>query len=160
MSNRSCLSIVLAAGEGTRMKSALPKVLHPIAGVPLIGHVLATAQALEPAHIVAVVRHERERVAAAITELAPEAHIVDQDEIPGTGRAAEVALDAYRETLHASERAELLDERLLPPLRVAQELHELVYAERHLPRWAYAPLGTLTAMFPVDDTHQADRPSP
>ncbi len=86
--------IVLAAGAGTRMKSAKPKVLHPLAGVPLIGHVLATARALEPAQVVAVVRHERDRVVGMITELMPEVTIVDQDEVAGTGRAVEVALAA------------------------------------------------------------------
>jgi bifunctional N-acetylglucosamine-1-phosphate-uridyltransferase/glucosamine-1-phosphate-acetyltransferase GlmU-like protein len=51
--------IVLAAGQGTRMKSATPKILHPLAGAPIIAHVLATARALDAAHVVAVVRHER-----------------------------------------------------------------------------------------------------
>jgi len=50
--------IVLAAGQGTRMKSSRAKVLHPLAGVPLIGHVLATARELSAAHVIAVVRHE------------------------------------------------------------------------------------------------------
>lgn len=86
--------IVLAAGQGTRMKSQTPKVLHALAGVPLIGHVLATARALDPAHVVAVVRHERDRVAEAIAALDAEAIIADQDEIPGTGRAVEAALAA------------------------------------------------------------------
>jgi bifunctional UDP-N-acetylglucosamine pyrophosphorylase/glucosamine-1-phosphate N-acetyltransferase len=86
--------IVLAAGQGTRMKSRRAKVLHPLAGVPLVGHVLATARELAAAHVVAVVRHEREAVASAISELMPEALIVDQDELPGTGRAVEVGLGA------------------------------------------------------------------
>lgn len=86
--------IVLAAGQGTRMRSQTPKVLHALAGVPLIGHVLATARALEPAHVVAVVRHERDRVAEAISALDAHAIIADQDEIPGTGRAVEAALGA------------------------------------------------------------------
>lgn len=89
--------IVLAAGQGTRMKSRTPKILHRLAGVPIIGHVLATAEALEPAHVIAVVRHEREAVVATITEHLPSAIIVDQDDVPGTGRAAELALAALPE---------------------------------------------------------------
>jgi bifunctional UDP-N-acetylglucosamine pyrophosphorylase/glucosamine-1-phosphate N-acetyltransferase len=86
--------VVLAAGQGTRMKSTRPKVLHSLAGRSLIGHVLATAAQLEPSHVIAVVRHEREAVVATVTELMPNAIIVDQDDIPGTGRAVEVAVDA------------------------------------------------------------------
>ena len=85
--------VILAAGQGTRMKSRTPKVLHPLAGIPLVGHVLATADVLGAAHLLAVVRHERDLVAAAITGQAPHAVIVDQDEVPGTGRAVEVALE-------------------------------------------------------------------
>ncbi|WP_353987496.1 bifunctional UDP-N-acetylglucosamine diphosphorylase/glucosamine-1-phosphate N-acetyltransferase GlmU [Ruicaihuangia caeni] len=94
MTDSNLAIIVLAAGQGTRMKSARPKVLHQIAGVPLLGHVLATAWALEPAHVLAVVRHERDAVAGAIEELAPGTTIVDQDELPGTGRAVEQAVEA------------------------------------------------------------------
>ncbi len=86
--------IVLAAGEGTRMRSSRAKVLHPLAGVPLIGHVLATARELSAAQVIAVVRHERDAVSAAILELMPEAVVVDQDQVPGTGRAVELGLSA------------------------------------------------------------------
>jgi len=86
--------VILAAGEGTRMRSSLPKVLHRIGGRPLVGHVLDTARDLGPAHVMVVVRHERDRVAEAIAGVAPEVVVVDQDEIPGTGRAVEVALEA------------------------------------------------------------------
>ena len=86
--------IVLAAGQGTRMKSSRAKVLHPLAGVPLIGHVLATARELSAAHVIAVVRHERDAVSAAIQELMPEAVVVDQGATPGTGRAVELGLAA------------------------------------------------------------------
>jgi maltokinase len=55
---------------------------------------------------------------------------------------------AYRNTLAFTGASSLLDEHLLWPLRVAQELHEFVYAARHLPRWTYAPDGALCAMFP------------
>ena len=84
--------VILAAGQGTRMKSRKPKVLHTLAGIPLVGHVLATADELGASHIVAVVRHERDAVAAVITEQLPSTIIVDQDEVPGTGRAVELAL--------------------------------------------------------------------
>ncbi|WP_104196701.1 bifunctional UDP-N-acetylglucosamine diphosphorylase/glucosamine-1-phosphate N-acetyltransferase GlmU [Cryobacterium sp. M15] len=86
--------IVLAAGQGTRMKSSLPKLLHPLAGVPIVSHVLATARALDAAHVVTVVRHERDLLAAVVAEDLPESTIVDQDEIPGTGRAVEQAVAA------------------------------------------------------------------
>jgi bifunctional UDP-N-acetylglucosamine pyrophosphorylase/glucosamine-1-phosphate N-acetyltransferase len=94
MTDHNLAIVILAAGQGTRMKSAKPKVLHHLAGVPLVGHVLATARELEPSHILAVVRHERDAVSAAIVDLLPETVIVDQDEVPGTGRAVEAALGA------------------------------------------------------------------
>ncbi|WP_210479467.1 bifunctional UDP-N-acetylglucosamine diphosphorylase/glucosamine-1-phosphate N-acetyltransferase GlmU [Naasia sp. SYSU D00948] len=89
--------VILAAGQGTRMKSATPKVLHKLAGLPIVAHVLATARELSAAHVLAVVRHERDRVAEAITGALPDAIIVDQDEVAGTGRAVEVALAALPE---------------------------------------------------------------
>jgi bifunctional UDP-N-acetylglucosamine pyrophosphorylase/glucosamine-1-phosphate N-acetyltransferase len=92
MTDHDLAVVILAAGQGTRMKSAKPKVLHRIAGVPLVGHVLATARELDPAHIIAVVRHDRDTVSAEILEILPEAVIVDQDEVPGTGRAVEAGL--------------------------------------------------------------------
>jgi bifunctional UDP-N-acetylglucosamine pyrophosphorylase/glucosamine-1-phosphate N-acetyltransferase len=94
MTDAQLAVIVLAAGQGTRMKSQRPKILHEIAGQPLIGHVLGTVHQLDPAHVLAVVRHEREAVSTVITGLSPDVIIVDQDDIPGTGRAVEVALDA------------------------------------------------------------------
>ena len=86
--------VILAAGQGTRMKSTTPKVLHRIGGKPLISHVLDTAAGLRPETVIAVVRHDRERVAQAILDHAPSTVIVDQDEIPGTGRAVEQAIAA------------------------------------------------------------------
>jgi bifunctional UDP-N-acetylglucosamine pyrophosphorylase/glucosamine-1-phosphate N-acetyltransferase len=78
MTDQNLAIVILAAGQGTRMKSAKPKVLHTIAGVPLVGHVLATARELDPRHVLAVVRHERDTVSAAIAELLPETVIVDR----------------------------------------------------------------------------------
>lgn len=60
-------------------------------------------------------------------------------------------LDAYRETLAAADRAELLDERLLPALLVDQECREFVYAAGFLPHWRYVPDAVITAMFPEED---------
>lgn len=94
MTDQRLAVIVLAAGQGTRMRSSRPKVLHTLAGRSLIGHVLATAAELSPDYVIAVVRHERESVVATIGELAPNAIVVDQDEVPGTGRAVEIAIQA------------------------------------------------------------------
>ncbi|MEY2675709.1 MAG: bifunctional N-acetylglucosamine-phosphate uridyltransferase/glucosamine-phosphate [Actinomycetota bacterium] len=86
--------VVLAAGAGTRMKSNKPKVMHEIAGLPLLGHALATASSLGASFVVPVIRHQREVIAPYIEAFYPNAVIADQDEIPGTGRAVECALDA------------------------------------------------------------------
>lgn len=85
--------IVLAAGAGTRMKSSLPKVVHPVVGRSMIGHALHAAAGTHPDHLVAVVRHQRELVAAEILRNNPDVIIADQDDIPGTGRAVQCALD-------------------------------------------------------------------
>jgi len=90
---RQLAVVVLAAGEGTRMKSATPKILHEIAGLPLIGHVLSTAHSLGANHVVTVLRHERERIENYVKAFYPNTVIALQDEIPGTGRAVEAALE-------------------------------------------------------------------
>ncbi|KGN32804.1 N-acetylglucosamine-1-phosphate uridyltransferase [Knoellia sinensis KCTC 19936] len=90
---RPAAVIILAAGEGTRMKSATPKVLHRIGGRSLVGHAMAAARATNPEHLAVVVRHERDLVAAHIADVDATASIADQDEVKGTGRATECALD-------------------------------------------------------------------
>ncbi|GAB2516162.1 bifunctional UDP-N-acetylglucosamine diphosphorylase/glucosamine-1-phosphate N-acetyltransferase GlmU [Microbacterium petrolearium] len=85
--------VVLAAGQGTRMKSRTPKVLHRIGGRPLVGHVLHTAEALGAQLIEVVVRHERDLVVEAVSSH-PGVAVVDQDDVPGTGRAVQLAVDA------------------------------------------------------------------
>lgn len=91
---RPAAVVVLAAGEGTRMRSAVPKVLHTLAGRSMLGHAVTTARALEPERVVVVVRHGREAVVEHLAQIDPEALVADQDEIPGTGRAVQVALAA------------------------------------------------------------------
>jgi bifunctional UDP-N-acetylglucosamine pyrophosphorylase / glucosamine-1-phosphate N-acetyltransferase len=87
--------IVLAAGEGTRMRSAsTPKVLHSFAGRSLLGHVVAAAAPLQAVHTVVVVGHRRDEVTAHLAEIAPDAIAVVQHEQHGTGHAVRVALDA------------------------------------------------------------------
>jgi len=83
-------AVILAAGKGTRMKSDLPKVLHMIAGRPMIRHLLATVEALTPARIVVVTGREGEAVAQAV---APHATAL-QDPPLGTGHAVMAALPA------------------------------------------------------------------
>lgn len=126
MSRNPLAIIVLAAGQGTRMKSRLPKVLHEIGGRPLVGHVLTTARTLGAEHIEVVVRHERDQVISALTEQYPDAVIVDQDEIPGTGRAVQVALDA----LPADFEGDVLVLSGDVPLLQADTLEALVAAHR------------------------------
>ncbi|MCX7521797.1 bifunctional UDP-N-acetylglucosamine diphosphorylase/glucosamine-1-phosphate N-acetyltransferase GlmU [Microbacterium sp. STN6] len=86
--------VILAAGQGTRMKSATPKLLHELAGVPIISHVLATARELDAAHVLTVVRHERDRIVEVVSAELPDSIVVDQDDVPGTGRAVELAVAA------------------------------------------------------------------
>ena len=94
MIDRSLAIVVLAAGQGTRMRSTTPKVLHRIAGRPLVAHVLHVVAQLEPTVAVGVVRHERDLVAEALSEAMADIVIVDQDAVPGTGRAVELAVAA------------------------------------------------------------------
>src|SRR5262245_13810181 len=94
MSASPAAVIVLAAGEGTRMKSRrTPKVLHELAGRSMVGHVLAAAHALEPEKLVVVVGHGREKVAEHLAAVEPAALPVTQAEQNGTGHAVRIALD-------------------------------------------------------------------
>ena len=85
--------IVLAAGKGTRMKSALPKVLHPLAGKPLLAHVLDTAASLDPAGVTVVVGHGAEAVRARIEALGHAVDWATQAEQLGTAHAVAQGLD-------------------------------------------------------------------
>ena len=92
---RDIAAIVLAAGKGTRMKSDLHKVLHPIAGQPMLDHLLGSLQELAPAHTVVVVGDKAEQIEAALKERAV---TVKQEPQLGTGHAvqqAEVALEGF-----------------------------------------------------------------
>ncbi|MCZ2830210.1 bifunctional UDP-N-acetylglucosamine diphosphorylase/glucosamine-1-phosphate N-acetyltransferase GlmU [Modestobacter sp. VKM Ac-2986] len=89
--------VVLAAGQGTRMRSRTPKVLHRLGGRSMLGHVLAAAAPLGAARIVVVVGSGREAVEAHLAEVAPAAVPALQEQQLGSGHAAAVALDALPE---------------------------------------------------------------
>ena len=89
--------IVLAAGGGTRMRSKTPKILHPVAGRSMVGHVLSAVAALAPRRTVAVVGHQRERVSEHIRESHPEVLLAVQEQQLGTGHAVRVAVEALGE---------------------------------------------------------------
>src|SRR5690606_6007008 len=93
--NRPLAAIILAAGKGTRMKSARHKVLHPIAGRPMIEHLLASLQELSPARTIVVVGDGRDQIEQ---QLGDRAELVVQEPQLGTGHAvqqAEVALGGF-----------------------------------------------------------------
>jgi bifunctional UDP-N-acetylglucosamine pyrophosphorylase/glucosamine-1-phosphate N-acetyltransferase len=93
MTNRTCLSIILAAGEGTRMKSALPKVLHKIAGLPMVAHVARAAESAG-GEIALVIGHGADQLRAAAQSFAPDAKTFVQEKRLGTAHAVLAAREA------------------------------------------------------------------
>lgn len=114
--------IVLAAGAGTRMNSATPKVLHSIGGRTLLHHAIAAANELEPQRLTVVVRHERDAVASHAAAIEPTVLIADQDDIPGTGRAVHCGLS----TLDAAAMAAAVAKGASPEDARAAQLHGVV----------------------------------
>ena len=94
MTGRNCLTIVLAAGEGTRMRSSLPKVLHPVAGKTLLAHVLAAAPRGPGTSLAVVVGPGHEAVASEAKRVRPDAMTFIQHERLGTAHAVLAAREA------------------------------------------------------------------
>ncbi len=94
---RPAAVVILAAGEGTRMRSTTPKVLHEICGRTLLGHVLAAAEPLKAARTVVVVGFGRDKVVAVLHREAPDAVAVVQADQCGTGHAVRLAMQAISE---------------------------------------------------------------
>lgn len=88
MTDRSCLSIILAAGLGTRMKSDLPKVMHEIGGLPLVGHVLKALQAAGSDRISTVTGPDMPALEKLVYDMVPTARCYEQTERLGTAHAA------------------------------------------------------------------------
>jgi bifunctional UDP-N-acetylglucosamine pyrophosphorylase/glucosamine-1-phosphate N-acetyltransferase len=86
--------VILAAGEGRRMKSRTPKVLHTLCGRTLLGHAIAAAAELDPGRLVIVVGHGREQVSAQVAAGTPEALVVYQEQQLGTGHAVRMVTEA------------------------------------------------------------------
>ncbi len=126
--------VVLAAGKGTRMKSARPKVLHRLAGVPLIEHVLATAATLRPLSTVVVVGHGAERVREALANHAGVRFVVQEPQL-GTAHAL-----LTTEPLLANATGTLVMLSGDVPLLAPQTLQTLV--DRHVATRAAATLVT------------------
>jgi bifunctional UDP-N-acetylglucosamine pyrophosphorylase / glucosamine-1-phosphate N-acetyltransferase len=121
-------AVVLAAGEGKRMRSALPKVLHSIGGASLLGHAVAVVAALAPEHLAVVVGHGREQVGAEVAALGealgrPVLTAV-QDEQRGTGHAVQCGLAALPPDLAGPVLVTYGDVPLLEPATLAALLDE------------------------------------
>jgi len=126
--------VILAAGQGTRMKSAMPKVVHPIGARPLLGHVVMTAKALKASKIHVVYGHCGDKVRAAIND--PELHWVEQRQQLGTGHAVAQTIDFI------DDDAAVLVLYGDVPLTTVDTLHPLVVSARS------GELGLLTAILP------------
>jgi bifunctional UDP-N-acetylglucosamine pyrophosphorylase / glucosamine-1-phosphate N-acetyltransferase len=94
MSERTCLAIILAAGEGTRMKSAMSKVLHPVGGLPMVAHVVRAASAAGVADVALVVGRGADEVEKVARPHASGVSVHLQVERLGTGNAVLAARDA------------------------------------------------------------------
>ena len=94
MNNSELAVVILAAGKGTRMKSDLPKVLHPLAGRPMVSHVTATASELSPDKVVAIVGVDMAEIGDAVRSVYPTAQIAVQNPPRGTGDGVMQARDA------------------------------------------------------------------
>ncbi len=117
MSRSSLGVIVLAAGPGTRMKSALPKPLHPVCGIPMVQHVIDAARTLGPGKIVVTVGHGGDQVRQALA--GEDVVFVDQTEMLGTGdavRRCRDALDGFQDVMVLNGDCPLVSPRLLDML--------------------------------------------
>jgi len=94
MTERSCIAVILAAGEGTRMKSTTPKVLHRLAGRSMLGHVLETVNSAGISNVAVVIGPNRADVSSEIATLAPHAQVFVQTDRLGTAHAVLAAREA------------------------------------------------------------------
>ena len=117
--------IILAAGEGTRMKNQTPKVLNQVCGRSMLGHVLAAARELEPERLIVVTGHARSQVSAHLAEHAADAETVVQDRQGGTGHAVRTVIETVG-LIHGTVVVTYAD----TPLLRGRTLGELVTAHQ------------------------------
>ena len=112
--------LILAAGKGTRMKSALPKVLHPVAGVPMIERVVRVAGVLKPSAVCVIVGHGGDQVKAHVAVIAPKTGFVVQKSLNGSGGAVKQALAWLKKQIFGKK-----SERIVPDLAAQPLLPEM-----------------------------------
>jgi bifunctional UDP-N-acetylglucosamine pyrophosphorylase/glucosamine-1-phosphate N-acetyltransferase len=95
MAKRSCLAIILAAGEGTRMRSVMPKAMHKVGGLPMIGHVLNAAPAAGATAAAVVIGPAMEDLRAFVLGHTPAAKVYEQAQRRGTADAVNAAQAAF-----------------------------------------------------------------
>ena len=129
-SPRPIALIILAAGQGTRMNSNLPKPLHKLGGMPMIAHALFAGAALEPARVVVVTGHGAEALEAAVDDLMPGAVCVRQAEQLGTGHAVLQAAEALAgfegDVLVLYADSPFFRPETLEAMRVTRARHDIV----------------------------------
>lgn len=109
-------AIILAAGEGTRMKSAVPKVLHTLASKTFLRRIMESVGQLQPDVTAVVVHHGRDAVAAEAQAVLSSVTVIDQDDLPGTGRAVWCAMDQIGEQAVRSGKPVLITAADMPLL--------------------------------------------
>jgi UDP-N-acetylglucosamine diphosphorylase/glucosamine-1-phosphate N-acetyltransferase len=137
-------SIVLAAGKGTRMKSDLPKVMHPAAGEPMVKWVVKASREAGTREVVLVVGHMAELVTAAFRDDHPACHFVTQSPQLGTGHAVDQARPLFEQGLLGEHCFVLCGDG---PLIRAETLRTLL--QRHLTSGASASLATSVVADPT-----------
>ena len=137
MNRSGFVAVILAAGEGTRLNSGQPKVLHEIAGMPMIRHVIEAVRPLDPMTTIVVIGDRMEAVACAV---APAPTIV-QSPPRGTGDAVRIAKPELARLFASAESADVLVLYGDAPLLRSETIAELLAARRRAPEAAIAVAG-------------------
>lgn len=138
MSERSCLAVILAAGEGTRMKSSMSKVLHPVGGLPMVAHVVRAASAAGVDAVALVVGRDADKVEAAARPFAKSVSVHTQVKRLGTAHAVlaarEAIADGYDDLLVMFGDTPLIDAEALSRARAKlNEGNDIVVMGFHTP---------------------------